>query len=437
MRVFLMTLGSLISLMTLRSLRSLKSLITLIPLRSLPLFLVLASLSSCEREPMLHLVDPDEEPIDVDFQTDKIILDLDVLWEYELSYEWQLDWFYGWDESDNDIFGDWDLKEPNVFNIRRYYTYEDSLAAHTAPLKNQITGKRFQDKYKYGYYDILVWNEVETLDGVQSLVYDEESTYEYVTAYTHQSTVQTSRPPFTPQETRALGAYRSGYAFYQPEFLFSGHYENLHVSDDPADYDSLIVETNTWYKFVPMVLTPVTYIYLPQVIIHHNRGKIDNVVGSATLTGMARSVNLLTHVTDREDISTSHSIRMKKHKQIPADMGNPDNGETEDVDIAGGRVMTFGLTGVDPYHVTRSSSDYSQILESEVRNYIEVDFLFNNGRDSLFFFDVTDQVKERYKGGVLTVHIDMDTIPIPGAGGGSMFDAKVEDYEEETHEFDM
>lgn len=416
--------------------------LTDVDIRVLPKLLVVASIlcfvaSSCEREPPLYLVDPDEDTIDTEFSTDRIVLDLDVLWQYELSYEWQIQWFYGWDAQDEEIFGKWDLVEPEVFNIRRYYTYEDSLAPHTAPLKNQITGKRFRDKYKYGYYDILVWNEVETMDGVQSLVYDEETSYEYVTAYTHQSSFTTSRPQYSPHPSPALGAYRTGYAFYQPEFLFSGHFENLHVTDDPADYDSLVVEADGsqyWYKFVPMVLSPVTYIYLPQVIVHHNRGKIDNVVGSANLTGMARSVNLLTHVTDKEDISTGHSVRFKKHLAYIPDSTTM---ETEDVDIAGGRVMTFGLTDVDPYHITRSGTDYTKILESGVHNFIEISFLFNNGRDSLFVFDVTDQVKERYKGGILTVHIDMDTIPIPGAGGGSMFDAKVEDYEEETHEFEM
>lgn len=393
-------------------------------------------LFSCEREPLLYLVDPDEKPIDTDFQTDKIILDLEVLWDYELSYEWQLEWFYGWDEKDEDIFGKWELTDPEIFNIRRYYTYEDSLAAHTAPLKNQIRGKRFQDKYKYGYYDILVWNEVETMDGVQSLVYDEETTYEYVTAYTRQSSVPTSRPHHVGTSNQGADSYKAGYAFYQPEFLFSGHYENLHVSDDPAEYDSLIFVDNSWvwYKFVPMILTPVTYIYLPQVIIHHNHGKIDNVVGNANLTGMARSVNLLSHVTGSDPISTSHAIRMKKNKYFIPDSTTM---ELENVDIAGGRVFTFGLTDVDPFSVTRSGNDYSQILNSEIRNYMEVDFLFSNGRDSTFLFDVTEQVKQRYKGGVLTVHIDMDTIPVPGSGAGSGFDAVVVPPDEETHEFEM
>ena len=62
---------------------------------------------------------------------------------------------------------------------------------------------------------------------------------------------------------------------------------------------------------------------------------------------------------------------------------------------------------------------------------------FNNGLDSTFVFDVTDQVRHRYKGGVLTVELDMDSISIPRRPGGSAFDAVVEDYEEVTHEFEM
>jgi alanyl-tRNA synthetase len=42
---------------------------------------------------------------------------------------------------------------------------------------------------------------------------------------------------------------------------------------------------------------------------------------------------------------------------------------------------------------------------------------------------------QRYKGGVLTVELDMDTIPIPRRSGGSAFNAVVEEYKEETHEF--
>ena len=63
---------------------------------------------------------------------------------------------------------------------------------------------------------------------------------------------------------------------------------------------------------------------------------------------------------------------------------------------------------------------------------------FSNGMDSTLVFDVTDQVQTRYKGGVITVELDMDTVPIPRRKGGSGFDAVVVDYEDGgTHEFEM
>lgn len=388
--------------------------------------LALSLLPSCEREPLLHLVDPETE---LEFETNKIILDLQVLWEYDITYDWESQWWYNWDERDDSLFGTWELQEPTTFNIRRYYTEEIPDAPHNEVLRDVVTGHRYQARYKYGYYDVLVWNDVNTIDGVQSLHYDEESTLEYVTAYTNQSNAHTSTPHHAP-------TYRPGYAFYQPEFLFSGEYDDLHVTDNPADYDSLIINpdgSTTWYKFVPLLLTPVTYIYLTQVIIHHNGNKIAGVDGSGNLTGLARSVNLNSHVTSEQDISVNYPMRMKKHMTYIA----PQAEEAEDVDIIGGRVLTFGLTGVDPFRITRASTSYQQVVESPIRNYLELDMLFHNGYDSTFVFDVTDQVKERYKGGVITVHIDADEIELPSNKGGSLFDAEIKDYEEETHEFDM
>ena len=41
--------------------------------------------------------------------------------------------------------------------------------------------------------------------------------------------------------------------------------------------------------------------------------------------------------------------------------------------------------------------------------------------DSTLVFDVTDQVRKRYRGGVITVELNMDTVPIPTRSGGSGF----------------
>ena len=70
-------------------------------------------------------------------------------------------------------------------------------------------------------------------------------------------------------------------------------------------------------------------------------------------------------------------------------------------------------------------------------HFMDLKLLFNNGNDSTFVFDVTDQVRRYFRGGVITMELDMDTIRVPSASRGSGFDASVEDYKEETHEFDM
>ena len=170
-----------------------------------------------------------------------------------------------------------------------------------------------------------------------------------------------------------------------------------------------------------MLLRPVTYIYLTQVIIHHNNGRITGVDGNANLSGMARSVNVNTGVTDNDPITVHYYVRFKKNCDMKG----------ENVDIAGGRVMTFGMCNLNPIRATGTVND-------GIHHYMDVNMQFNNGMDSTFVFDVTSQVHKRYKGGVLTVELDADTIKIPTRKGGSGFDAVVKDFEDGgTHEFDM
>jgi hypothetical protein len=69
---------------------------------------------------------------------------------------------------------------------------------------------------------------------------------------------------------------------------------------------------------------------------------------------------------------------------------------------------------------------------------MDVTMQFNNGMDSTFVFDVTRQVQRRWKGGVITVELDVDTVSIPSRKGGSGFDAVVKDVEDGgTWEFPM
>ena len=107
--------------------------------------------------------------------------------------------------------------------------------------------------------------------------------------------------------------------------------------------------------------------------------------------------------------------------------------DVEIVDIVGGRLMTFGLCNQTANRIKH----HSEVTDRH-RHYMDVTMQFQNGLDSTFVFDVTDQVRRMYKGGIITVELDMDTIPIPTRSGGSGFNAVVEETKDGgTHEFNI
>ena len=368
-------------------------------------------LFSCSPEPPLHLYDAEQATFDIPI----IDLDLEVYWDYDLAlginYDWQTEWNYGWDDEDRRIFGELGYTEPKVFNLRRYYTGDDPKRRHNSVYADQVEGTHFQATYEWGFWDILVWNQIETLDGVQSLIFDEQTSLDSVTAYTNQS-----------MHPARYHAPRYVNAFYEPEPLFAAYDEDIEVSADLTGfvYDSL---RNVYVKQLDMELNPITYIYLTQVILHHNNGRIAAIDGSANLSGMARTTNLNTGTAGNDAIAVSYGVRLKNDCQKGS----------ETVDIVGGRLMTFGICGLRANGVTRADE-----VSDPNRHYMDMTMQFNNGMDSTFVFDVTRQVRQRYKGGVITVELDLDTVPIPTRRGGSGFDAVVLDYEDGgTHEFEM
>lgn len=379
---------------------------------------------SCEREPMLHL---HKGGTDILVELPDIDLELQLLWDYlfsyDVEYDWQNEWLYGWDETDNELFGPLGYPEPTDFNIRRYFTNDVQFGQHTAPYKHYITGKTLSAQYDFGFWDILAWNEIHTSDGVQSVRIDETATYDYVTAYTGQ-TMMAARYN-APRYTRA---------FYQPEALFAGYESGIGIN---RNFDGFTFDEDRkiWVRKLNMTLQPVTYIYLPQIILHNNNRDhriVTAIDGNANLSGMSRSVNLNTGVTGPDAITVNFNMRMKFDR----------NGRSNDkVDIIGGKVLTFGIINLNPHKLnTRAYAESMQKVmaaDKNNRHYLDVKMQFYNGKDSTLVFDVTNQVRRLFRGGVITVELDMDTVPIPQRSGGSGFDAVVKDYEEKQWEFDM
>lgn len=380
--------------------------------------LLMGVLSGCERRPYLHLHYGGKVETDLPI----VELRLDVFWDYTnalgIDYDWQAEWYYGWNDKDKEIFGEIGYTQPKVFNLRRYFTGNTPYAPHNRVLADMVNGHSFSASYNWGFWDILAWNEVHTLNGVQSLYFDEETSLDRVIASTNPT--MTSVRYQAPRYTRA---------FHQPEELFSAYTQAIDINEnlDGFVYDE---ERDVWVKAIDKLLEPRTYIYLTQVILHHNSGKIVGVSGSANLSGMAKSVNLNTGVAGSEPITVNYNVRFKTDCSMKG----------ENVDIAGGRLMTFGMCNVNGSRVGRNAngSRSATRVDDGVRHYMDVNMLFNNGKDSTFVFDVTEQVRHRYKGGVLTVELDMDTIQVPKVGGGSGFDAVVKEFEDGgTHQFTM
>ncbi len=375
----------------------------------LPAVVMVMMLAGCERKPELHLDYSGNINVDLPI----VELELDVLWNYdaeaETGYNWREEWYYGWDDEDKSLFGEIGYTKPSLFQIRRYYTGDQAYAAHTSVLSDVLNGYTYSAAFDWGYWDLLAWNEITTSDGIQSLRFDEQTSLDYVTAYTGQT--MNSAAYQAPKYTRS---------FYQPEALFGAYTQAVEINKnlDGFTYDE---SRGVWVKQLQMLLHPVTYIYLTQVIIHHNNGRITGVDGNANLSGMARSVNINTGVTGSDAITVYYNVRFKKNCNMKG----------ESVDIAGGRLMTFGMCNVN-------GSRADETVDDGKHHYMDVHMQFNNGMDSTFVFDVTKQVQKRYKGGVLTIELDADTIKIPTRKGGSGFDAVVKDFEDGgTHEFEM
>lgn len=375
--------------------------------------------ASCTRGPELHLYRASQ------IETTPIIdIDLDLYWDYQLEmgmdleYDWKAEWFYGWDESDMALFGPVGYTMPESFNIRRYHTNAPN-DRHAAVYKEDgWSGKYYRAAYEFGFWDILVWNE--NTAPVQGLIIDEDSNPDAVVGYTN--------PVGYAAATRSVES-----TVYQPEALFSGYISDIEINSSYDGFEERFIEgekNKVWYRKTDISLKPCTYIYLTQLILKNNNGKIAAVDGSARLSGMARSVCLNTGVSGNDPVSVDYDVRLKKNCNM--------NGEN--VDIVGGRLLCFGMCNLNPNGISTKSLQASSIVKSYdmSRHYIDLQMQFNNGIDSTFVFDVTDQVQNRFKGGVLTLMLDMDTVAIPSRGGGSAFDAVIVDYEDGgTHEFDL
>lgn len=368
-------------------------------------------------EPPLHL--PGQE---LDMLMPKIETELSIIWDYEVSLD--ENWYYGWDEQDDSIWGGIGYTMPSSYEVHRYYKGDKPSTHHLNDDAFSIRTNRFRRYFQFGYYDMLFYSDIDSKDGTQVVVMNE--TIDSVTATTT-GTRGLSRNILT--RTRGSDADTTGAIglLNQPEIFYGAYPENIHITSDLNDYEYDDVE-DIYIKRIETKLSPLVYIYLVQFVLYNNEdGRIKGVNGNAALSSMASSTNVNTGHTGNKSGVVYFNTRMKKDLMV--------NGRK--CDVIGGKLTTFGLCDNEPY--TRAGASYGGTRTS-LRNYLYFDLIWSNKGIMTYEFDVTDQCRSQAHGGILTVWIDCSqlTPPDPGpASTGSLFIPTVEDYDEVYWEFEI
>lgn len=354
-------------------------------------------------EPPLHL--PGE---DVMAKLPEVEVDLDVIWGTDTT--WKQRWYYGWDDNDRKISGDLSYVMPSNYEVRRYWLGEQPKTSHTKDGMDGFTvfENSFRRTFQYGYYDLLVWSNIDSEDGTQVLLVDEND----IDSVKASTTVSRGMIRSKSDES-VVGLYN------RPEIFYSAYEQNLYISRNTADYDYYDEQQNVWVKQLKTTLRPLVYIYLVQVILRNNDGRVKGITGDAALSAMASTTNVNTGHTGNKPCMVYFPMRMKNGIDV--------NGST--VDIVGGKLTTFGLCDMAGWQ-TKASPLYAG-SRTDVDNRLYLTLQFSNGTEKTYDYIVTDQCRQQCHGGVITIDIDCSqlTPPTPeDQGDGNIFVPTVEDY---------
>ena len=371
------------------------------------------SLHSCI-EPPLKLA---SESVLVDLPI--VNADLKVVWN--IDFDLQTEWYYGWDETDRKMWGDIGYTLPTNYEVRRYYLGTEPGGPHTREGLDAFTifGNRFRRTYYFGYYDLLVWSNIDSKDGTQVLKVD-DSNLDYVKATTS-VTRGLSRDPENPDQVTAL--------YNQPEVFFSTYPRDIHISERFEDYDYFDEEEQTYVKNITATMKPLVYIYLVQIVLHNNDGRIIGTTGDCAVSAFASATNVNTGRTGSVPCMVYFGTRMKRGIEL--------KGET--VEVIGGRLTTFGLCDMEGWE-EGSKAEYSGSRQ-DLPNYIYYTLKFDNASQKTFVATITDQCQSQSHGGIITLHVDCSKVEVPPPGDvsstGGMFYPTIEDYENVDYDIPM
>lgn len=343
----------------------------------------------------------------------------------DMSFDWISDWVYDWDEKDDSIWGGIGYTKPTSYQVRHYYIGKEPNLPHTDVEAFSTNDTCFNRAFTTGYHDLLIWSDIDSKDGSQVLVIKE--TKDSVIATTT-GTRGMSRSVFKLVGTRELVEEDDVVGLKnQPEIFYSSYSENIYISGDKNDYE-YNADKNTYTMTIHAPMRPMVYIYLVQIVLLNNDGRVKGTNGNTAISAMASGTNLNTGHTNNIPSIVYFNTRLKRDIEF----------EGEKCEVIGGKFTTFGLCDMEPF--TRSGSIYSG-SRGDLANYLLFDLVFNNNGVKTYSVEVTDQCQSQAHGGLITVYVDCSKLELPeegaDSGTGSLFLPTVEDYQDVIWEVEL
>lgn len=356
--------------------------------------LAAALVAGCRIEPPLHLRKAVATKVVVETK-----VNLNVMWQVNWSAQWQ----FGWNVS---ALGPLGYKDPASMRLHIYT--QDSDGRPVAHAIHNFVGSEASMEVFVGTHNLLFHN-----NDSEALLFKSDGDLEPIQCYTRQISkgLKSSAPVYTIMQ-KAAGVTKADDpeeepVSLEPENLFSLYDINRHITENPEDY---VYENGRYILKIEGELSPTTYIYLIQVKLLNNEGRVIGSSGGGAITGMAEGVDLPSRMTWTSTVSVPMDVYLDKEQ-----------------DMLGAKVFTFGIPGCNPY------DDASVASAPDGKHFFVLNVSYVNGSWRNIRMDITDQVRALPLGGVITLEIDVDDFPPDeSSGGGGGFNALIGGWDEET-----
>lgn len=354
------------------------------------------SVTGCAIRPELHLRKPVETQVQLETQ-----VNVEVMWQVN----WQAKWEFNWNESSLGPVG---YQLPGSMRVHIYPLNSEGVPSSHS--EHNFVGSSTQFDIITGTYNFLFHNnDSEALQ----FTYDGELSDVFCSTRIISPGLKASQAVYSSQQ-KASGYTKSSDmedtpVSLAPDWLYSLYDENQFVSDD---IENLVFENGKYVLKIEGELLPATFIYLFQVKLLNNSGRVVGSTGGAVITGMSSGVNLMTRQTMENAVNVPMDVYMDYEH-----------------DMLGAKVYTFGIPGCNPY------VDSSVESANDGEHFLVINVSYSNNTYQNIRVNITDQVRALPTGGVITLELDVNDFP-PEEGGEESggFKALVEEWDEETGE---